>query len=419
MRAGVTFSITAADLDRLRVLASDRNAAQKHVWRARIVLLSAERLGTNAIMRETGKSKTCVWRWQERFAAEGFEGLLHDKTRPSRIPKLDTAIAERIVALTMEPPLAEATHWTGAAMAEAVGVSVSSVQRIWRAHGLQPHRVRQFKLSKDPAFVDKLRDVVGLYVDPPAHAVVLSVDEKSQIQALDRTQPGLPMKKGRAGTMTHDYKRNGTTTLFAAMNVLDGTVIGRSMQRHRHQEFIRFLNAVERAVPAGKTVHAILDNYAAHKHPEVRLWLARHPRWTFHFTPTSASWLNAVEGFFATLSKRRLKRGVFGSVVDLQAAINRFLNDHNANSKPFQWLADPDKIIAAVRRGHQALDSIHSHVRRFKLQARIFFCSRSSVSNRPPLGRARGTIMRTTVDHALIRGLVTAGPVMRRGASSV
>ena len=419
MRAGVTFSITAADLDRLRVLVSDRNAAQKHVWRARIVLLSAERLGTNAIMRETGKSKTCVWRWQERFAAEGFEGLLHDKTRPSRIPKLDTAIAERIVALTMEPPLAEATHWTGAAMAEAVGVSVSSVQRIWRAHGLQPHRVRQFKLSKDPAFVDKLRDVVGLYVDPPAHAVVLSVDEKSQIQALDRTQPGLPMKKGRAGTMTHDYKRNGTTTLFAAMNVLDGTVIGRSMQRHRHQEFIRFLNAVERAVPAGKTVHAILDNYAAHKHPEVRLWLARHPRWTFHFTPTSASWLNAVEGFFATLSKRRLKRGVFGSVVDLQAAINRFLNDHNANSKPFQWLADPDKIIAAVRRGHQALDSIHSHVRRFKLQARIFFCSRSSVSNRPPLGRARGTIMRTTVDHALIRGLVTAGPVMRRGASSV
>jgi hypothetical protein len=184
-------------------------------------------------------------------------------------------------------------------------VSVSSVQRIWRAHGLQPHRVRQFKLSKDPDFVDKLRDVVGLYVDPPAHAVVLSVDEKSQIQALDRTQPGLPMKKGRAGTMTHDYKRHGTTTLFAAMNVLDGTVIGRNMQRHRHQEFTRFLNAVEREVPASKTIHAILDNYAAHKHPAVRQWLARHPRWTFHFTPTSASWLNAVEGFFAILTKRR------------------------------------------------------------------------------------------------------------------
>ena len=366
MRTGVTLSVCAADLERLGALVNDRNAAQKHVWRARIVLLSGKGLGTNAIMRETGKSKTCVWRWQERFAAEGFEGLLRDKTRPSRIPKLDTAVAERVVALTMEPPSCEATHWTGAAMAQAAGVSVSSVQRIWRAHGLQPHRVRQFKLSNDPAFVDKLRDVVGLYVDPPAHAVVLSVDEKSQIQALDRTQPGLPMKKGRAGTMTHDYKRNGTTTLFAAMNVLDGTVIGRNMQRHRHQEFIRFLNAVEREVPAGKIVHAILDNYAAHKHPEVRKWLTRHPRWTFHFTPTSASWLNAVEGFFATLSKRRLKRGVFRSVVDLQAAINRFLDDHNAQSKPFQWVADPDKIIAAVRRGHQTLDSIHSHVRRFK-----------------------------------------------------
>jgi transposase len=419
MRAGVTVSVSSSDLDRLRALVNNRNAPQKHVWRARIVLLTAEGVGTSAIIRETSKSKTCVWRWQERFADEGFEGLLRDKTRPSRIPKLDPAIAERVVLLTMEPPVAEATHWTGAAMAEAAGVSVSSVQRIWRSHGLQPHRIRQFKLSKDPAFVDKLRDVVGLYVDPPAHTVVLSVDEKSQIQALDRTQPGLPMKKGRAGTMTHDYKRNGTTTLFAAMNVLDGTVIGRNMQRHRHQEFIRFLNAVEREVPAGKTVHAILDNYAAHKHPEVRKWLARHPRWTFHFTPTSASWLNAVEGFFATLTKRRLKRGVFQSVVDLQAAINRFLDDHNAKSKPFQWVADPEKIIEAVRRGHQALDSIHSHVRRFKLQARIFFCSRSSVSNQPPLGRARGTIMRTTVDHALMRGLVTAGPVMRRGASSV
>ena len=359
MRTGVTLCVSSADLDRLRALVRDGNAPQKHVWRARIVLLSAEGGGTSAIMRETSKSKTCVWRWQERFASEGFEGLLRDKTRPSRIAKLDLSIAERIVALTMEQPPGETTHWTGAAMAEAAGVSVSSVQRIWRAHGLQPHRIRQFKLSKDPDFVDKLRNVVGLYVDPPAHAVVFSVDEKSQIQALDRTQPGLPMKKGRAGTMTHDYKRYGTTTLFAAMNVLDGTVIGRNMQRHRHQEFIRFLNAIEREVPAGKTVHAILDNYAAHKHPVVRGWLIRHPRWTFHFTPTSASWLNAVEGFFATLTKRRLKRGVFRSVADLQGAINRFLNDHNAHSKPFQWVADPDKIIAAVRRGHQVLDSIH------------------------------------------------------------
>jgi transposase len=359
MRTGIYITVSPADRKRLQSIVKDRNAAQKHAWRAEIVLLSGDGVGTAEIMRRTGKSKTCVWRWQERFAREGFNGLLRDKTRPSRIPKLDPSIAERIVALTMEAPPGEATHWTGSAMAKAAGVSVSSVQRIWRAHGLEPHRVRQFKLSNDPAFVEKLRDVVGLYLDPPAHAVVLSVDEKSQIQALDRTQPGLPIKKGRAGTMTHDYKRHGTTTLFAALNVLDGTVIGRNMQRHRHQEFIRFLNAIEREVPAGKLVHAILDNYAAHKHPAVRAWLARHPRWSFHFTPTSASWLNAVEGFFAILTKRRLKRGVFRSVYDLQSAINRFLEDHNGQSKPFVWTADPDKIIAAVRRGHQVLDSIH------------------------------------------------------------
>ncbi len=219
-----------------------------------------------------------------------------------------------------------------------------------------------FKLSNDPAFAEKLTEIVGLYVDPPAHAVVLSIDEKSQIQALDRTQPGLPMKKGRAGTMTHDYKRHGTTTLFAALNVLDGTVIGQNMQRHRHQEFIRFLNRIEREVPADKAIHVILDNYAAHKKDKVQEWLARHPRWTFHFTPTSCSWLNAVEGFFAKLTRRRLKHGVFHSVVDLQAAINRFIREYNADSpKPFVWKANPDDIIAARNRGFQTLESIHSH----------------------------------------------------------
>ena len=359
MRTGITLTLTPADRKRLLALVNDRNAAQKNVWRAEIVLLSADGVGTSETMRRTGKSKTCVWRWQERFMQEGYEGLLRDKTRPSRIPALGAEVAEKIVALTLQEPPGEATHWTGAMMAKAAGVSVSSVQRIWRAHGLQPHRVRQFKLSNDPDFVPKLRDVVGLYVDPPAHAIVLSVDEKSQIQALDRTQPGLPLKKGRAGTMTHDYKRHGTTTLFAALNVFDGTVIGRNMQRHRHQEFIRFLNGIEAEVPAGKVVHVILDNYAAHKHPKVRQWLERHPRWTFHFTPTSCSWLNAVEGFFATLTKRRLKRGVFRSITDLQAAINRFLGEHNAEPRPFKWTADPDKIIAAVKRGHQVLDSIH------------------------------------------------------------
>jgi transposase len=245
--------------------------------------------------------------------------------------------------LTQNEPPGEATHWTGAAKGQAAGVSVSSVQRIWRAHGLQPHRVRQFKLSQDPDFVLKLCDIVGLYVDPPAHAIVLSVDEKSQIQALDRTQPGLPLKRGRAGTMTRDYKRNGTTTLLAALDVLDGKVIGRCMQRHRHQEFIRFLNAIEAEVPVGKIVHVILDNYGAHKHPKVRAWLGRHPRLVFHYTPTSCSWLNAVEGFFVKLTKRRLKRGVFRSIVDLQAAINRYLREINDNPKPFTWTADPTK----------------------------------------------------------------------------
>jgi transposase len=359
MRTGTSIMLQAKDRRRLEAIVRDRNAPQKHVWRAEIVLLTAKGLGTVEIMRRTGKSKTCVWRWQERFMQENVEGLLRDKTRPSRVKPLAQAVIDKVVKLTAITPPHEATHWTSAAMAKATGISVSSVQRIWRAHGLAPHRVRQFKLSSDPNFIDKLRDVVGLYVDPPAHAIVLSVDEKSQIQALDRTQPGLPLKRGRAGTMTHDYKRHGTTTLFAALNVLDGTVIGRNMQRHRHQEFIRFLNAVNAAVPAGKAVHVILDNYAAHKHPKVRQWLDRHERFTFHFTPTSCSWLNAVEGFFAKLAKRRLKRGVFHSLVDLQAAINRFVAEHNTAPMPFTWTADPDKIIAAVRRGHQVLDSIH------------------------------------------------------------
>jgi transposase len=284
---------------------------------------------------------------------------LRDKTRPPGKVPIDAARVSEVVRRTLAPPPHEATHWTARAMAEACGLAVSTVQSIWKAHGLAPHRWRSFKLSNDPAFAEKLRDIVGLYVDPPAHAVVLSVDEKSQIQALDRTQPGLPMKKGRMGTMTHDYKRNGTTTLFAALNVLDGTVIGKNMARHRHQEFIRFLNALEREIPQDKAVHAIIDNYAAHKTPQVRRWLARHPRWTFHFTPTSSSWLNAVEGFFAKLFKRRLKRGVFCSLVELQAAINRFVAEHNQSPKPFIWRADPDAIIAAHARGFQALESNH------------------------------------------------------------
>jgi len=345
---------------RLETVVADRNAAQKHGWRARIVLLTADGLGTSAIMAATGKSKTCVWRWQERLMPEGVDGLLRDKTRPPGTAPVAADRVAAVVRLTQEPPANEATHWTARAMAKRVGLAVSTVQKIWKSHGLSPHRWRAFKLSNDPAFAEKLADAVGLYVSPPVHAVVLSVDEKSQIQALDRTQPGPPMKKGRAGTMTHDYQRNGTTTLFAAVNTLTGEVFARNMQRHRHQEFIRFLNALERDIPPGKVVHAILDNYAAHKTPEVLRWLERHPRWTFHFTPTSSSWANAVEGFFARLSRRRLKRGVFHSLVDLQAAINRFIDEHNrTEAKPFIGRADPGCIIAARKRGFQTLESIH------------------------------------------------------------
>ena len=351
MRKGIEIEVSATDRARLEAIVADRNSPQKHVWRARIILASGDGCGTAEVMRRSGVSKPCVWRWQERFMAQGVDGLLHDKTRPSRIPSLPKAAVERVVMRTLEEaPPDGVTHWTAPAMAAASRLSVSSVQRIWRAHGLRPHQVRNFKLSTDPRFAAKVEDIVGLYVDPPAHAVVLSIDEKSQIQALDRTQPGLPIKPGRCGTMTHDYKRNGTTTLFASFNVLDGTVIGRCMHRHRHQEFIRFLNAVERAVPAGKVIHVILDNYAAHKHAKVRRWLTRHPRWIFHFTPTSCSWLNAVETVFAKLTKRRLKRGVFPSVVALQEAINGFVAAHNRDPKPFVWRADPEAIIAAAKK---------------------------------------------------------------------
>ena len=329
MRKGIFIHVTSADRQRLEAIVRDPKPAQKHVWRAWVVLLTANGHGTAAIMAETGKSQTTVWRWQERFMEQGLDGLLRDKTRLScQASGAATASSQRVQMRMMglRPPH-EATHWTGRAMAKAAGIAVSSVQKIWSEHGLAPHRWRQFKLSNDPAFAEKLHDVVGLYVSPPAHAVVLSIDEKSQIQALDRTQPGLPLKRGRGGTLTHDYKRNGSTTLFAALNVLDGSVFGRNMQRHRHQEFIRFLNGLENDIPADKTVHVILDNYATLKHENVRKWLARHPRWAFHFTPISCSWLNAVEGFFA--------------------------------KKPFIWKADPNEIIAAVKSGFQTLEPVY------------------------------------------------------------
>ena len=347
--------VSAEDRARLAAIVADRNRPHKHVARARIILHSAERLDVAVVARRAQISRPAVWRWQQRYAEAGVDGLLRDKTRkPGKAPTPENRV-RRVVALTCAEPPGEATHWTGRAMAKASGLSLRTVQRIWAAHRLQPHRIRTFKRSRDPDFIAKLEDIVGLYVAPPRHAVVLSVDEKSQIQALDRTQPGLPLKPGKAGTMTHDYVRHGTTTLFAALNVLDGTVIGRCMARHRHQEFLRFLNAVEAAVPAGKIVHVILDNYGSHKHPKVRAWLSRHPRWTFHFTPTAGSWLNAVETFFSAMTRRRLRRGVFHSLVDLQAAINRYLDEHNADPKPFTWTATPATIIAKLDQANASL----------------------------------------------------------------
>jgi transposase len=350
MTQTVCVILGADDRRQLAAIIGDRSRPLKHVQRAHIVLLSAERLPVVEVARRAGVSRPAVWRWQQRYGEEGVDGLLRDKTRPPGKPPLSPATIAKVLALTCSEPPGAATHWTGRAMAKSVGISLRAVQRIWEAHRLQPHRIRTFKRSNDPAFAEKVEDIVGLYMSPPAHAVVLSIDEKSQIQALDRTQPGLPLKPGKAGTLTHDYKRHGTTTLFAALDVLEGTVLGQCMQRHRHQEFIRFLNAVEAAVPAGKLVHTIADNYAAHKHPKVRARLARHPRWTFHLTPTSASWLNAVETFFSALTRRRLKRGAFRSIVDLQAAINRYSAEHNDDPRPFVWTKTADTILATTAR---------------------------------------------------------------------
>ena len=347
-----TLSVIVSPEDRARLasIIGDRSRPLKHIQRARIILYSAERLPVLEVARLAQVSRPAVWRWQRHFAEDGVERLLREGSRKPGKARTPLSVVAQVVALTCSEPPGEVTHWTGRAMAEATQLSLTTIQRIWKAHKLAPHRLRSFKRSNDPAFAEKVEDIVGLYMHPPAHAVVLSIDEKSQIQALDRTQPGLPLKPGKAGTMTHDYKRHGTTTLFAAFNVLDGAVFGRCMQKHTHQEFIRFLNAVERQVPPGKIIHAILDNYATHKHPKVRAWLERHPRWVFHFTPTSGSWLNAVENFFSALTRRRLRRGVFKSIVDLQAAINRYLKDHNDDPKPFVWTKPAKDIIAKIDR---------------------------------------------------------------------
>ncbi len=302
-------------------LVRDRNTPQKVVWRARIVLLASDGLTAEGIAAAVDKSLLTVRRWRRRYMAKGMDGLLKDATRPSRVKPLTPEKIKQVVHMTLHAKPPNATHWSLRSMASAAGVSYSSVQRIWRAHGLKPH----------PA---KVEDVVGLYLDPPDRALVFCVDEKSQIQALDRTQPGLPMKKGRAGTMTHDYKRNGTTTLFAALNMLDGKVIGTCMPRHRHREFLRFLRLIDQQTPAGLDLHLIVDNYATHKTPAVKRWLKAHPRFHLHFTPTSASWLNMVERFFAEITRKRIRRGAFKSVAELKSARGAQKRHHGIPGKP-------------------------------------------------------------------------------------
>jgi transposase len=347
------------DRERLEKLVRDRNTPQKVVWRSRIVLLSAAGLRPPTVAAAVGKSALTVRRWRRRFLAQGVDGLLKDATRPPGKKPLSPEVIKRVVELTLNQKPPGRTHWSERSMAARVGLAPSTVHNIWKAHGLKPHLTRTFKLSRDPAFTAKVQDIVGLYLNPPDKALVLSVDEKSQIQALDRTQPGLPMKKGRAGTMTHDYKRHGTTTLFAALNMLDGRVIGECMPRHRHGEFLRFLKRIDRETPTELDLHLIVDNYATHKTPRVKRWLKAHPRFNLHFTPTSASWLNMVERFFGLITEDRIRCGVFKSVVELETAIMEYLAQHNANPKPFVWTKSAGEILEKVARAKQALESVH------------------------------------------------------------
>jgi len=341
----------------LEALSVSRTAAHREVQQARALLLAADGFANTRIASEVGVTAMTVRSWRTRFETQGltkFAKVAPGRGRKSTIPQ---EVVEEIVHLTQNSTPEGETHWSTRTMAKRVGVSKDTVQRVWSARGLKPHLVKTFKLSNDPRFEEKLIDVVGLYLNPPEQAVVLCMDEKSSVQALDRTQASLPLVKGRAATMTHDYKRHGTTTLFAALDVLTGKVIGSCLPKHRHSEFLKFLNIIDREVPRGLQVHLILDNYATHKHPNVQAWLEKHPRFHLHFTPTSSSWLNLVERWFRELTEKALRRGVFHSVPDLIASIEAYLDAHNDDPKPFVWTATADDILAKVARGRVALQA--------------------------------------------------------------
>ena len=344
MRRAPSIELTAAEREVLEKTVRCTTSAVRDVFRARIVLLAAKGSQSRDIAAELDTGQDTVSKWRRRFDQRRLEGLI-DRPGRGRKRHYDDQSIERIVEDTLHSTPEQATHWSTRTMAKHAGVSHTTVQRIWHAHELKPHLLHTFKLSNDKRFVEKLRDVIGLYVNPPEHALVLCVDEKSQIQALDRSQPGLPMKKGRAGTMTHDYKRHDTTTLFAALNVLEGTVIGKCYKRHRHSEFLRFLREIDRQTPPDLDIHLIVDNYSTHKHERVKKWLVRNPRFHIHFIPTSSSWLNLVERFLREITDRRIRRGVFRSVRELIKAIYDFLEHYNENPRPFVWTKTADQIL--------------------------------------------------------------------------
>jgi transposase len=337
-----------------------RSTAARVVLRSRIVLLAADGLQNKQIASMLNVAPRMVTLWRGRFLEQGVAGLLKDAPRPGRTPSITTEVMATLIAKTTQSIPANATHWSTRTMAREMGVSKASVSRIWRANGLKPHRVESFKVSNDPLFADKLEAIVGLYLNPPEHALVLSVDEKSQIQALDRTQPGLPLKKGRSQTMTHDYKRNGTTTLFAALNVANGEVFGLCQEKHRHQEWLKFLRMIDQTVPAGKEIYLICDNYSTHKHERVQRWLEKHKRFHVRFTPTSASWLNMIERFFRDITHNRIRRGVFQDLEQLITAIGDYIDGHNQNPKPFIWTAKATDILEKVTRAKAVLKNRRS-----------------------------------------------------------
>ena len=359
MRSAPPIVLSAEEQPVLAAWAHGRSVPLRLVQRAQIVQMAAKGGLNQDIARELDISRPTVQLWRERFLALRLAGLEQDAPRPGRIPGIPERKVRAVVEATLHTKPPAATHWSVRTMARAQGISRMAVQRIWKQHNLKPHLVKTFKISRDKHFVEKLYDVVGLYLNPPDKSLVLCVDEKSQIQALDRTQPGLPMKKGRCGTMTHDYKRNGTTTLFAALSMLDGTVIGDCMPRHRHQEFIRFLKKIDVETPSELDLHVIVDNYATHKHPRVKSWLRRHPRVHLHFIPTSSSWLNLVERWFREITDKRIRRGSFGSVPELSTAIKEYLDNHNQNPRIFTWTASAERILAKVAKCKEALGTLH------------------------------------------------------------